>query len=49
MTTAALPMPTTWLDLVCLAPAAVLVVRFLLTGGMPMLRMMGGSPERTHS
>src|SRR5205823_6411767 len=35
---------TTWLNIAFLALAAVLVVRFLRTGGLPMLRMMGGSP-----
>ncbi|MGH3794610.1 MAG: permease [Pseudonocardiaceae bacterium] len=37
---------TTWLNIVFLALAAVLVVRFLRSGGLPMLRMMGGSPDR---
>ncbi|MGW4562102.1 permease [Streptomyces sp. NPDC004561] len=37
---------TTWLNLVFLALAAALLVRFLRTGGPAMLRMMGGSPER---
>ena len=36
---------TTWLNLAFLVPAAALVVRFLTTGGLPMLRMMGGSPQ----
>jgi uncharacterized membrane protein YraQ (UPF0718 family) len=36
---------TTWLNLAFLALAAVLLVRFLRTGGVPMLRMMGGAPE----
>jgi len=36
---------TTWLNIVFLALAAVLVVRFVTTGGVPMLRMMGGSPD----
>jgi uncharacterized membrane protein YraQ (UPF0718 family) len=35
---------TTWLNIAFLVVAAVLVVRFLRTGGLPMLRMMGGSP-----
>ena len=35
---------TTWLDLVFLAAAAVLVARILSTGGPAMLRMMGGAP-----
>jgi uncharacterized protein len=38
---------TTWLNLVFLAVAAVLVVRFLTSGGLPMLRMMGGAPQET--
>ncbi|MFG2123466.1 permease [Streptomyces sp. NPDC048710] len=36
---------TTWLNIAFLLLAAVLVVRFLRTGGPAMLRMMGGSPE----
>jgi uncharacterized membrane protein YraQ (UPF0718 family) len=36
---------TTWLNIVFLALAAVLLVRFARTGGIPMLKMMGGSPE----
>jgi uncharacterized protein len=36
---------TTWLNIVFLALAAVLVVRFFRTGGVMMLKMMGGSPE----
>jgi uncharacterized protein len=36
---------TTWLNIVFLALAAVLVARFVTTGGIPMLRMMGGSPD----
>jgi uncharacterized protein len=36
---------TTWLNLVFLVIAALLVARFVTSGGMPMLRMMGGSPE----
>jgi uncharacterized protein len=39
---------TTWLNLVFLALAAVLVARFVTTGGIPMLRMMGGSPAAEH-
>ncbi|MFI6054360.1 permease [Streptomyces violascens] len=35
---------TTWLNIVFLVLAAVLVVRFFRTGGMGMLRMMGGAP-----
>ncbi|MDT7725907.1 MAG: uncharacterized protein QOI21_2483 [Actinomycetota bacterium] len=36
---------TTWLNIVFLVVAAVLVVRFVRTGGIAMLRMMGGSPN----
>jgi uncharacterized protein len=39
---------TTWLNLVFLTLAAVLVARFVMTGGIPMLRMMGGSPAAAH-
>jgi uncharacterized protein len=37
---------TTWLNIAFLAVAAALVVRFVRTGGLPMLAMMGGEPER---
>ena len=36
---------TTWLNIAFLMLAAVLVIRFIRTGGIPMLRMMGGSPD----
>jgi uncharacterized protein len=36
---------TTWLNVAFLVLAAVLAVRFVATGGIPMLRMMGGAPE----
>jgi uncharacterized membrane protein YraQ (UPF0718 family) len=36
---------TTWLNIAFLLLAAVLVARFLRTGGVSMLRMMGGSPD----
>ncbi|MFD5426585.1 permease [Streptomyces sp. NPDC127084] len=36
---------TTWLNIAFLLLAAVLVVRFLRTGGPGMLRAMGGGPE----
>ncbi|GAA4604895.1 permease [Actinoallomurus liliacearum] len=36
---------TTWLNIAFLVLAAVLLVRFVRTGGVPMLKMMGGSPE----
>jgi uncharacterized protein len=35
---------TTWLNIVFLALAAVLVIRFVRTGGAMMLKMMGGAP-----
>ena len=38
---------TTWLNIVFLVVAAVLVARFVRTGGVPMLKMMGGDPEPT--
>ncbi|MEU1371905.1 permease [Streptomyces sp. NPDC005803] len=39
---------TTWLNIVFLLLAAVLLVRFFRTGGKAMLRMMGGSPAAHH-
>jgi uncharacterized protein len=36
---------TTWLNIIFLALAAALIVRFVRTGGVAMLRMMGGSPD----
>ena len=36
---------TTWLIIVFLALAAALVIRFVRTGGVAMLRMMGGPPD----
>ena len=36
---------TTWLNIAFLVLAAVLVIRFVKTGGLPMLRAMGGSPD----
>lgn len=39
---------TTWLNIAFLLLAAVLLVRFLRTGGLSMLRMMGGSPDTGH-
>jgi uncharacterized membrane protein YraQ (UPF0718 family) len=38
---------TTWLNILFLVVALVLVARFVRTGGIPMLRMMGGDPEPT--
>ena len=40
---------TTVLNIVAILVAAGLSYRFVRTGGMPMLRMMGGSPENEHS
>jgi hypothetical protein len=37
---------TTWLNIVFLVLGAALVVRFLRTGGLAVMRMMGGSPDR---
>ncbi|MEB4208804.1 permease [Mycobacterium sp. 94-17] len=36
---------TTWLNIAFLIIAAALVLRFVTSGGMPMVRMMGGSPD----
>ena len=40
---------TTWLNIAFLLLAAVLVVRFVRTGGLPMLRMMNGPADADHS
>jgi uncharacterized membrane protein YraQ (UPF0718 family) len=39
---------TTILNIVFLALAAWLLYRFVTTGGMPMLRAMGGGPDQAH-
>jgi uncharacterized membrane protein YraQ (UPF0718 family) len=39
---------TTWLNIVFLVLAAMLVIRFYRTGGRPMLRMMGGAADGDH-
>ncbi|MFE6548220.1 permease [Streptomyces sp. NPDC057746] len=39
---------TTWLNIAFLVLAAALVVRFFRTGGMDMLKMMGGEPSGSH-
>jgi uncharacterized protein len=39
---------TTWLNIAFVGLAAVLAVRFVATNGIPMLRMMGGSPDAEH-
>jgi hypothetical protein len=36
---------TTWLNIVFLLLALVLIVRFIRTGGREMLSMMGGGPD----
>ena len=36
---------TTWLNIIFLLLAAALIVRFVRTGGLAMLRMMGGAPD----
>jgi uncharacterized membrane protein YraQ (UPF0718 family) len=36
---------TTWLNIAFLALSAALAFRFVRTGGLPMLRMMGGAPD----
>jgi uncharacterized protein len=36
---------TTWLNIVFLILAAALIIRFVRSGGVAMLRMMGGSPD----
>jgi uncharacterized membrane protein YraQ (UPF0718 family) len=40
---------TTWLNIVFLILTVLLLVRFVRTGGIPMLRMMGGSPDAEHA
>ena len=39
---------TTWLNIIFVLLAAVLLVWFARTGGLPMLRMMGGSTDAGH-
>jgi uncharacterized protein len=39
---------TTWLNIAFLLLAAALLIRFVRSGGLPMLTMMGGTPETTH-
>ena len=39
---------TIWLNILFLVVAAVLIIRFVRSNGVPMLRMMGGSPSREH-
>jgi uncharacterized membrane protein YraQ (UPF0718 family) len=40
---------TTWLNIAFLILTVLLLVRFVRTGGIPMLRMMGGSPDAEHA
>jgi hypothetical protein len=40
---------TTVLNIVFLLVGAVLVIRFVRTGGRPMLKMMGGNPSEDHA
>jgi uncharacterized membrane protein YraQ (UPF0718 family) len=39
---------TTWLNFAFIILAALLIVRFVGSGGLPMLRMMGGGPPGAH-
>jgi uncharacterized membrane protein YraQ (UPF0718 family) len=36
---------TTWLNIAFLLVAAILIARFVTTGGLPMVRAMGGAPD----
>ena len=40
---------TTWLNIAFLILAAALLVRFVTSGGVAMLKMMGGSPDDEHT
>jgi uncharacterized membrane protein YraQ (UPF0718 family) len=40
---------TSWLNIVFLLVAGLLIYRFWRTGGLPMLRMMGGEPDKAHA
>lgn len=40
---------TTWLNIAFLILNALLLIRFVRTKGIPMLRMMGGSPDADHT
>jgi uncharacterized protein len=39
---------TTWLNVAFFMLAAVLLIRFVRSGGLPMLRMMNGAPDAPH-
>jgi hypothetical protein len=39
---------TTYLNIIFLILAAIMIVRFFRTGGLHMLKMMGGSPDADH-
>jgi uncharacterized membrane protein YraQ (UPF0718 family) len=38
---------TTYLNLIFLGLAALLIIRFVRSGGLPMLKMMGGAPPES--
>jgi uncharacterized protein len=40
---------TTWLNIIFLIIAAILITRFVRTGGAAMLKMMGGAPEQAEA
>jgi uncharacterized protein len=40
---------TSWLNIALLVVAAVLITRFVRTGGLAMLRTMGGGPQEMHA
>jgi uncharacterized membrane protein YraQ (UPF0718 family) len=39
---------TTWLNIAFLVLAIALIARFITSGGIPMLKMMGGDPNASH-
>jgi uncharacterized protein len=39
---------TTWLNIAFLALSAILLIRFVRSGGAPMLKAMGGAPDEAH-
>jgi hypothetical protein len=40
---------TTWLNIIFLIIAAILIARFVRTGGRAMLTMMGGAPDQAEA
>jgi uncharacterized protein len=40
---------TTWLNIAFLTLSAVLLIRFVRTGGLPMLKAMNGTPDAEHA